>query len=84
MELIKSTGFDMIITVVNFISKRTHFIPAYITVTMKDITRLFLHYVWKHHGLLTCIVLDKELQFVVPFMKELYYLLKVKIILSTV
>ena len=71
-------------TVVDFVSKRTHFIPAYITVTMKNITRLFLYYVWKLHSLLTCIVLDQELQFVVLFMKELYYLLKVKIVLSTV
>ena len=62
MKLIKSTRFDMIITVVDSVSKRTHFILAYITVTMKNITRFFLHYVWKLHGLLTCIVLyDKVL-----------------------
>jgi len=30
---------------VDFMSKRTHFIPIHMTVTIKDAARLFLHYI---------------------------------------
>jgi len=32
--------------------------------------RLFLHYVWKLHNLSTYVVLDRELQFIVLFIKK--------------
>lgn len=45
--------------------------------------RLFLHNVWKLHSLSTHVVLNRELQFMVLFTKEFYYLLSVKIASST-
>ena len=52
MELLESIGFDIVMTVVNSVSKRVHFIPSYIAVMIKDIARLFLYYMEKLYGLL--------------------------------
>jgi len=65
-------------------SKRTHFILIYTTVTMESIARLFLHYVWKLYSLSSYVVLDRGLQFVALFTKKLYYLLRVEIASYTV
>ena len=68
-------------TVIDSVSKTANFIPIHIIITIERIARLFLHYVWKLHSLLTCVILDKGLQFIVFFTKELYYLLRVEIVL---
>jgi len=53
------------------------------TVTAERVARLFLHQVWKLHGLLTCIVSDCRSQFVACFTRELYCLLGIKLASST-
>jgi len=70
-------------TVVDAVSKRVHFIPTYITVTVERAARLFLHYVWKLHGLPKHVVSDCGPQFVALFTKELYRLLGIQIFSST-
>jgi len=62
-------------TVVDAVSKRVHFIPTHTMVTAEGAARLFLHYVWKLHGLLKRVVFDRGPQFVALFTKELYRLL---------
>ena len=62
-------------TVMDSVSKRVYFIPIHTMVTVEGAARLFLHYIWKLHGLLKCIVLDCGPQFVASFTKELYRLL---------
>jgi len=52
-------------------------------VTAEGAARLFLHQVWKLHGLLTCVVSDCGPQFVARFTKELYCLLGIKLASST-
>jgi hypothetical protein len=42
------------------------------TVTAEGAVCLFLHYVWKLHGLLLQVVLDRDPQFIAAFTKELY------------
>jgi len=75
--------FDVVIIVVDLVSKKAYFVPTHITVTMESIIRLFLYHVWKLYGLSTQVVSDHELQFIVLFIKKLYKLLGVKIISST-
>jgi len=75
VELPESSGHDAIMTVVNAVSKRVHFIPTHTTVTAEGAARLFLHYVWKLHGLLKRVISDCEPQFIALFTKELYRLL---------
>jgi len=45
--------------------------------------RLYLHNVWKLHGLLSIVVSDCSGQFVAQFTRELYQLLGIKVATST-
>jgi len=77
VELLESSGHDAVMTVVDSVSKRVYFIPTHTTVTAEGAARLFLHYVWKLHGLSKHVVSDHGPQFVASFTKELYRLLGV-------
>ena len=83
VELPESSGHDAIMMVVDAVSKRVHFILTHMTVTAEGSARLFLHYVWKLHGLPKCVVSDRGPQFVALFTKELYRLLGIQISSST-
>jgi len=83
VELPESSGHDAIMTVMDTVSKRVHFIPMHTTVIVEGAARLFLHYVWKLYSLLKCIVSDRGSQFVASFTKELYRLLGIQISSST-
>jgi len=75
VELPLSSGHDAVIIVVDSMLKRAHFILTHTTVTAKGAARLFLHQVWKLHGLLKCIISDCRPQFIARFTRELYRLL---------
>jgi len=83
VELPLFSGHDAVMTVVDSVSKRAHFILTHTTVTVEGAARLFLHQVWKLHGLPTCVVSDCRPQFVARFTKELYCLLGIKLASST-
>jgi len=83
VELLESSGHDAIMTVVDFVSKKVHFIPMHTMVTAEGAARLFLHHVWKLHGLLKYVVSDCGPQFVASFTKKLYRLLGVRLFSST-
>ena len=75
VELPESSRHDTVMTIVDSISKRVHFVLTYTIVTVKEAARLFLHYVWKLHSLLRCVVSNHGPQFMASFTKELYRLL---------
>jgi len=79
VELPSFSRHNAVMTVVDSVSKQVHFIPTHMTVTAEGAARLFLHQVWKLHGLLKCVILDRGPQFVARFTKELYYLLGIKL-----
>jgi len=83
VELLESSRHDTIMTVMDAVSKRVHFIPTHTMVTAEGAVRLFLHYVWKLHGLPKHVVSDCRPQFVALFTKELYRLLGIQISSST-
>ena len=58
VELLESSRHDAVMTIVDFVSKRVHFVPTHTTVTEEGAARLFLHYFWKLHGLPKRIVSD--------------------------
>jgi len=70
-------------TVVDAVSKRVHFILMHTTVTVEGAARLFLHYVWKLHGLPKRVISNRGPQFVALFTKELYRLLGIRMSSST-
>jgi len=79
VELPLSSGYDAVMTVVDSVSKRAHFISTYTMVTAEGAARIFLYQVWKLHGLPMCVVSDCGPQFVACFTKELYCLLGIKL-----
>jgi len=79
VKLPESFGHDAIIMVMDAVSKRVHFIPTHTTVTAEGAAWLFLHHVWKLHGLPKRVVSDRGPQFVALFTKELYRLLGIRI-----
>ena len=79
VELPESSGHDAVMTVVDSVSKRVHFIPMHTTVTAEGVARLFLHHVWKLYGLPKRVVSDCGPQFVASFTKELYRLLDIRL-----
>jgi len=83
VELPLSSGHNTIMTVVDSVSKRAHFIPTHTTVTAEGAAWLFLHQVWKLHGLPKYIVSDCRPQFVACFTRELYCLLGIRLVSST-
>jgi len=83
VELPPSSGHDAVMTVMDSVSKRVHFILTHMTVTVEGAARLFLHQVWKLYGLPKCVVSDRGPQFVARFTKELYHLLGIKLASST-
>jgi len=66
-------------TVIDSVSKRVHFVRTYTTVIVEEVARLFLHHVWKLHGLPKRVVSDRGPQFVASFTKKLYRLLGIRL-----
>ena len=83
VRLLESSGHNAVMTVVDAVSKRVHFISMHTTVTVEGAAQLFLHYVWKLHGLPKYVISDRRPQFVALFTKELYRLLGIQISSST-
>jgi len=83
VELLESSRYDAVMTVVDSVSKRVHFVPMHMTVTVEEAARLFLYHIWKLHSLPKCVVLDCGPQFVASFTKELYRLLGIRLFFFT-
>ena len=83
VELPESNGYDAVMCVVESTTKRAHFISTHTTVSALGAARLYLHHVWKLHGLPSIVISDRGGQFVAQFTRELYRLLGIKIAAST-
>ena len=83
VELPESHGYDVVMNVVDSVSKVSHFIPTHTTITALGAAHLFLAHVWKHHRLLKQVVLDQGPQFVAELTWELYRLLGIKLAATT-
>jgi transposase InsO family protein len=79
-----SNEFDSILVVVDQFSKEVEFIPCNKTTTTLDTAQLYLHNVWKNHGLPSSIVSDRGPQFASQVMRDLCKRLGIQLKLSTV
>jgi hypothetical protein len=83
VELPDAHGYDAVMNVVDSVGKQAHFIPTNTMITALGAARLFLHNVWRLHGLPRRIVSDQGLQFVAEFTRELYRLLGITLSTTT-
>ena len=79
-ELPEANGKDCVMVVVDSVTKQSHFVNTVTTISAIGSTRLYVEYIWKHHGLSVKMLLDQGLQFVAEFMGELYHLLRIKLV----
>ena len=61
-------GNNGIWTILSCFSKQAHFLPIKKTIQAKNMATLFISQVFKHHGMLTSIVLDRD-----PIMTSLFW-----------
>jgi hypothetical protein len=83
VELPESDGYDAVMVVVDFLTKRSHFLPVNTTITAVGSARQFRDNVWKHHGLPTHVISDRGPQFTTEFTTEVYRLLGIEVAKTT-
>jgi len=74
---------DVILVVCDRLSKMTYFVATTEETTAEGLARLFRDNVWRLHGLLESVVLDRGPQFAVELTKELNKILEIQMKLST-
>ena len=80
----KSTsGKDTILIAIDRLTKMARFIPTHSSVTSKETADLFLREVFRHHGLPSNIVSDREPRFTAKFWEALQKALGVELLMST-
>jgi len=83
VKLPPSNGYDAILVVVDKNTKLAHFISTTEKVDSIGTANLYLHHVWKHHGLPEEIISDRGPIFVSKFTRRLYELLRIRPCLTT-
>jgi len=82
-KLLVVAGKDAILVVCNRLSKMTHFVATTEGTSAEGLARLFRDNIWKLHGLLESVVLDRGPQFAAELTKELNRMLGIRMKLST-
>ena len=78
-----ASGKDMILIAIDRLTKMARFIPTNSTVTSKETADLFLREVFRHHGLPSNIVSDRDPRFTAKFWEALQKALGVELLMST-
>ena len=82
-KLLLAQGYDLILVIVDRLTKMVYFIPTTKKTSAEGLARLFRDNVQKLHGLSKSISLDKGPQFAVELIKELNQMLGIKSKMST-
>lgn len=78
----KSQGFEVILVVVDRLTKYVYFIPLSHPYTAAKVVGLYMQYVFKLHGLPTSIVNDRDATFTSKFWSDLFKLQEVDLAMS--
>jgi len=70
-KLLSSSRFDIILVIVDWLTKQVIFIPAYNTIMSADLTRLFILHVFSKHGIPSHVTSDRGSEFVSNFFRSL-------------
>src|SRR4051812_24646966 len=76
------TKKDAIVVFVDRLSKQVHLEATNTTATASDIAKIFFDTIFRHHGLPTVIVCDRDVKFTSNFWKALFSLTNTKIAYS--
>jgi transposase InsO family protein len=76
-------GYDSVLVVVDWLSKRAVLMPYYKTTSVREMARLFIEHIYRWKGPPDIIVSDQGRQFVSEFWNEVYSILGIKLKLST-
>ena len=71
-SLPKSQGFEVILVVVDRLTKYAHFIPISHPYNAAKVASLYMHYVFKLHGLPATLVSDRDATFTSLFWSKLF------------
>ena len=83
VELPEAHGYNVVMNVVDLVSKRAHFILTTTTIMALRVAWLYMAHMWKLHGLPRQVVSDRGPQFVADLTQELYWLLRIKLAVTT-
>ncbi|GJP62475.1 hypothetical protein CLOP_g19531 [Closterium sp. NIES-67] len=78
-----TSGHDAILIVIDKFSKIGHFIPTHTTVRTEETAQLFVRYIISQHGIPTTLISDRDPKFTSKFWKELMFLLRTKLTMSS-
>jgi len=78
MKLPLAQGYDLVLVVIDRLTKIVHFILTTEKTLVKGLARLFRNTIWKLHELLESIISDRGPQFAAGLMKELNGILEIK------
>jgi len=78
MKLPLAQGYDLVLVVIDKLTKIVHFILTTEKTLVKGLARLFRNNIWKLHELLESIISDRGPQFAAGLMKELNGILEIK------
>ena len=70
-KLPSSSGFDIILVIVDQLTKQAIFIPAHDTITSMDLAYLFVLHVFSKHNVPSHITSDRDSEFVLNFFQSL-------------
>lgn len=74
---------DMIMVIVDRMSKMAHFIPTKKTLTAEQCAKLFIDFSFKYHGIPKRLVTDKDIRFTTKFWQTIHFLLGTSLLFST-
>jgi hypothetical protein len=74
---------DAVVVFVDKLTKMVHYAPTKVTVTAPQLAKVFFDTVFRHHGLPTTIVSDRDSKFTGQFWQELFKLCGTKLAMST-
>jgi transposase InsO family protein len=78
-----ASGKDMILVAIDRLTKMARFIPTQSSVTSKETADLLLREVFRHHGLPSNIISDRDPRFTAKFWEALQEALGVQLLMST-
>jgi hypothetical protein len=67
MHLPLSNGFDVVLVIVDRLTKMRHYVPYYMTDNAEDVSCIFIREIYRLHSTLVSVVSDRDIRFINEF-----------------